>query len=343
MLGGQLQAVDSAEAAEEHAAVAAAAAAAELGAAARTDPELAALPDTHPDMPPAAGPLFDGSVLRSELGRLRSLQAVLAERLPDEERLAALTARGTELQHSLDGLLTARSSGAAALAALRTESAELQAALAPLEELAAEVQLRTKEAAAADELVAIVGRHAAAAEGCARIFERHRVARDTHQDRRQRWLDLREERLANAAAELAARLLPDEPCPVCGSAEHPAPAPAAASALAIAEAEKSAQEASEAAEAVLSALERELGEAQQDLAVLAAQGGDTAPDVARSDAALAKERAAEAGRAAAELAASRARRAVLEEEISAAEAAQAAAATRDRPDRVHPQRGQRAG
>ena len=335
VLGGQLQAVDSAETAEERAAAAAAGAATELRAAALTDPELAALPAAPPDLPsdlppadggPVAAPLFAGTVLRGELGRLRSLRAVLEERLPDEDRLAALIARGTELQLSLDGLHEAHRSGASALAALRAESAALLAALAPLEELAAEVQLRTKEAAAADELVAIVGRHAVAAEGCAGIAERHRLARDTHQDRRQRWLDLREERLANAAAELAAQLLPDAPCPVCGSAEHPAPAPAAASALAIADAEKTAQEAAEAAEAVLAALERELGEAQQNLAVLAAQGGDTAPDVARSDAALAKERAAEATLAAEELAANRARRGELEVEISAAEQGQTAAA-----------------
>ena len=337
VLGGQLGAVDSAEAAEERATAAAAGAAAELRAAALTDPELAALPAALPAVLPGSGgpadgplldvPLIDVSVLRSELRRLSSLRAVLAERLPDEDRLAALIGRASELELTLDGLHTASRSGAAALEALRAESTGLLAALAPLEELAAEVQLRTKEAAAADELVAIVGRHASAAKNCARITERHRTARDTHQERRQHWLDLREERLANAAAELAAQLLPDEPCPVCGSAEHPAPAPAAASALAIAEAEKAAQEDAEAAEAVLAALERELGEAQQDLAVLAAQGGDTDPDVARSEAALAKERAAAATRAAAELAANRARRSELDEEILAAEQAQAAAAS----------------
>lgn len=332
VLGGQLQALDNAEAAEERAAAGAAGAAAELRAAALADPELAALPDSlvaaagqAVDAP--SGPLFDGRVLRNGLARLRSLRAVLEERLPDEERLGALITRSTGLQRNLDGLHAASRAGAAALDALRLESAALVAALAPLEELAAEVPLRTKEAAAAEELVTIVDRHAAAADDCARITERHRLARDAHQDHRQRWLDLREERLANAAAELASQLLPDQPCPVCGSPEHPVPAPAAAAALTIAAAEKAAQTDSEAAEAALSALERELGEARQHLAVLAAQGGDTLPDVARSDAALAKERAAEARHAAAELAAARARRAELEDEIAAVEQSQAAAAT----------------
>ncbi|MET3809080.1 SMC family ATPase [Arthrobacter sp. UYEF3] len=330
VLGGQLQAVDSAKTAEERAGASVSAAAAELRAAALLDPELAGLPGTLPGTGPDAlsdgGPPVDGSVLRSGLARLRSLGAVLEERLPDEERLAALLTRRTELQLSLDKLHTATRSGTAALDILRAEAKELFTVLAPLEELAADVQLRTKEAAAADELVSIVGRHTSAAADCAGIAQRHRLARDQHQDRRQRWLDLREERLTNAAAELAAQLLPDQPCPVCGSPEHPDPAPAAASALAIAEAESGAQEDAEAAETVLSALERELAEAQQVLAVLAAQGGDTDPDVARSDAALTKARAADATRAVAELAANRARRSELEQQISAAEQARTAAA-----------------
>ncbi|WP_445154009.1 AAA family ATPase [Arthrobacter sp. Hor0625] len=318
VLGGQLQALDSADAAAERAAADAAGAAAELLAAALTDPELAALPPAAGGAGPDAG-LVDGTALRGELARLRSLRAVLEERLPDEEKLAALTARCAALRTGVATLQETRRAGSAVLDALRSESLALASAVGPLEAMAAEAQLRAKEAAAAEELVAVVGRHTAAAADCARITERHRVARDSYQDRRQHWLDLREERLANAAAELAAQLRTDEPCPVCGSAEHPAPAQAAASALAIADAEQAAQEAAEAAEAELADLERVLREAEQNLAVLAAQGGDTDPGVARSDADRAQERAAEAALAAADLDSNRARRAALEEEISAAE------------------------
>lgn len=317
VLGGQLQAADSAATAEESAAAAMAAAAEELRAAALTDPELATL---------RIG-TRDGGPLQSALRGLRSLRAVLEERLPDEARLAGLRSRTTRLRLDLARLEDDRTSGAAALEALRLESEALLAGLRPLEETAAEVQMRTKEAAAAEELLVLVRRYAEAGTACGAVAERHGRAREDYQDLRQRWLDLREERLANAAAELATQLQPGVPCSVCGSPEHPAPAPAAASALTVAEAEETAQQACEVAEAALAALERELADAQQDVAVLAAQGGNTAPDDATLEATLAKERAAEARRAAAELAANRARQSQLEEEIAGAEGTQAAAAS----------------
>ena len=75
------------------------------------------------------------------------------------------------------------------------------------------------------------------------------------------------------------------------------------------------------------ALGRKLAEAQQDVAVLAAQGGSTPVAEARADAELARDRAYDAGRAAAELATSRARLTELDDAISTAERAQAEAAS----------------
>lgn len=336
VLSGHLQAVESAEAAEELAASAMEAASVELHAAVLADPELASLRSTGSPLGAGAdiaartlpvAPRFDSEAVRAALGGLRSVHAVLEERLPDESRLAGLRTRTAGLRTSLEQLQGTRRSGAAALDSLRAESDALVAGLRPLEELAAEIQLRTKEAGAAEELVVMVGRYAAAEAACRAVMERHSRARDEHQDRRQQWLDLREQRLANAAAELAAQLQPGVPCAVCGSPDHPLPAPAAASALAVAEAEQAAQDACEAAETALDAVEREVAEAQQELAVLAAQGGTTDPEQARLDAALAQDKAAEAAKAARELDASRVRLNGLEVEISAAEVAVAAAAS----------------
>jgi exonuclease SbcC len=314
VLGGQLHAVESAEAAEVSAATAMEKAFAELRAAAETDPELAG-------MNPGDG------VLPAVIARLRSLHAVLEERLPDESALTGLVSRAVGLQRTVDDLVTGSRSAAAVLTALHSESAAVMAGIRPLEPLAAEVQLRAKEAAAAEELVSVVRRHGSAVAACVDVAERHRVARDRYQDLRQGWLDLREVRLANAAAELAAQLAPGDPCPVCGSADHPVPAPAALSALSVVDAEKTAQADCEAAEKNLAAIEGELSAAQQTVAVLAAQGGDTAPEVALQAAVEANERAADARRAAAQLATSRARKEQLEDEISAAERAQATAAS----------------
>ncbi len=322
VLTGQLLALNNAEAARKLAETGVERAAADLRAAALTDPELSGLEFSSSD--PADLPGL--AAVRAELERLRSLRAVLEERLPDEARLAGLTSRAAGLGAELARLRQQNHDCAASLAGLRHESAALSAALLPLTELAAELPVRTKEASAAQELVAIVDRHAAAVVRLGNVAERHRLARTDHQDRRQAWLDLREERLANAAAELAAQLRPGTGCPVCGSAEHPAPAAAASAALGIAEAETAAQDACEAAEAILAGLDKDLAGAQQEVAVLSAQGGDLDPDAARADAALAAERSAEAVRAAADLAAGRLRRDGLEEEIARVEEALAASA-----------------
>ena len=233
--------------AEELAAAAMAAAAENVRTAALTDPELAAMRNTTAGSSPGRGPATPrqrrccrqppGEALRSALGGLRSLRAVLEERLPDEARLAALGAAAPSFGLRLAQLEDNRTSGAAALLALRNESVPCSPHCARSKNSPPRSSCGRRRPPRPRNCWSWSG-----ATPC-RDGPRSRCGtpwrrRAEYQDRRQRWLDLREERLANAAAELASQLQAGAPCPVCGSPEHPVPAPAAASALDVAEAEQ---------------------------------------------------------------------------------------------------------
>ena len=307
-LSGQLQALDAAETTLERSVVARERADAEFVALARADVELA-----HGD--PAC------LKIDAELGRLHSLLAVVQERVADEGRLRALLARKSALTTERQDLLGTSQDLAETLAALRAEMGRLREGLLPLEQLAGEAVLRTKEALAAEELVDVVRRYRATAEQCAAAAERQVKAKEAYLESRQLWLDVREQRLANVAAELAARLKPGEPCPVCGGAEHPAPAPVAESVLSLAEQEERAREACDAAEAALSARDDALAGVRQELAVLAGQDGDTDPAEAKEAARLAREAAETAEAAQAQLVEAKARQEEFEDRITAGEQA----------------------
>ncbi|GAA3735716.1 SMC family ATPase [Salinactinospora qingdaonensis] len=65
-------------------------------------------------------------------------------------------------------------------------------------------------------------------EAVATAHAAHSAAVDTAQQARDHYQSVREQRISGMAAELAAALTPEHPCPVCGSTEHPHPAVAAA-------------------------------------------------------------------------------------------------------------------
>jgi DNA repair protein SbcC/Rad50 len=314
LLGAPLKSVATAEAAFVRADGVAELAATGVRDAAASSPELTdpghSFVDGHSSVDVAA-----------ELSRLRALKAVIGERLADEDRLRRLRDRADGLARRRQELAREGEDHAARLVSLRGQMEALRATLQPLEQLAGESVLRTKEAAAADELVDVVRRYGIAAANCAEVTERHLRGREHHQELRRQWLDVREERLSNAAAELASRLENGMPCPVCGSPEHPAPVPAGDSVLGLADKEERAKERSEAAETALSVLEAELSEARQLVAVLAGQGGDTDPGEAAEAARAAREAASEAAEAVTELAARRNRQEDLAERIDATEQA----------------------
>ncbi len=341
VLTGQLQAVQSSETQVRNASGAMESAITLLRMAAGEDPELEHLDlsalDPNGNMNadgatdaqgasaglPAVGNVDTVVALdvTGELSRIRSLLAVVEARLPDEERLQQMGARRTALTARQQELTQTGSELVERLESLRAEQADLTAGLPPLELLASAAVLHSKEAAAAEELLDIVRRYKVAVTAHEQATQRHSASREIQLETKARWLDLREERLANAAAELAAQLAEGDACPVCGSEDHPAPAEAAASALGLSQAEEAAQHANEEAESKLAVLSSALGEASQLVAVLAGQGGDTPEDEAVQAVAAARHTAGESELAVKKLADLRKQIEAIEVRIAASEAA----------------------
>ncbi|MFF2843193.1 AAA family ATPase [Paenarthrobacter sp. NPDC057981] len=226
----------------------------------------------------------------SALESVKASMAVIEARVPDEQRLEQVALRLDAERKEVARQRAAAESVAAALTQLRDEATQLETRMEPLVSVAADVAAAEREATAAAELVAVVSRHTVAAAELEDLTERHLQARVAAQDFKEQWLDVREQRLANAAGELAAALESGEPCAVCGSTEHPNPASAVRTALSLAQEEEEAKARLEASEETLGKLGEKLSAAAQTVAGLQAQGGATEP--AEADDRLSKAEAA---------------------------------------------------
>ncbi|WP_406637615.1 AAA family ATPase [Pseudarthrobacter quantipunctorum] len=318
VLQGQLRNVDASAAKARSAATAMESAMTLLSLAAGEDPELAEL-ELHFAPGPAADAATPVAGAAAELARLRSLLAVVEARLPDEDRLQALRKRHCTLVKKQEELAAALAEANKLADALTDERCLLHDGLPVLEQHAATAPLRQKEAAAAEELLDVVRRYGSAVAARDLVKVRHDERHDRQLEAKRRWLDLRERRLANAAAELAAKLVQGEQCPVCGSPDHPAPAAGSSGGPELAQEEEEARLVHEAAEAAYAQVAHELGEARQLVAVLAGQGGDTAEDEALNAADGARRAAADARAAVKELEAVRLRLGKLDTAATAAQ------------------------
>ena len=153
----------------------------------------------------------------AEVVRLDSLLGEARTMTQGERELDEMRRRSADLDRQVEQIADARARLPEDVAAAEEElrrAEQAQSVLPGAEEAAARA---ADAAAAADELVAATkaldSRRAAVAQ-----------ARDAHQDARARLLDLREQRIAGMAAELAAQLVDGEQCVVCGSTAHPEPA-----------------------------------------------------------------------------------------------------------------------
>ncbi len=226
-----------------------------------------------------------------------SVQGLDLVALPSAEALAAagadLAARGAEVRELVrKAEEAAQAGGAAAAASQRAGEAEAgrATALAQQELLAAEQErelaLLAQARSARDQLEGLQraareaeGR-AVAAEAIAPARERQHAAEGARNgaDRQVNTAaadlnELRRRQIEGMAARLAGKLAAGAPCPVCGSADHPAPARPSADAVddgAIAAAERTLAAATQAAQAAAVAL----ANAQAALAAVLEKAGD---------------------------------------------------------------------
>ena len=154
---------------------------------------------------------------REEAGALDALVAVEARLAQADAELAVLERQADQAGARAQAATSAIEEATRQRTALDADVTAAKDAAARAERLQAEAQaarLRAEHATERDRLTA--ERH--------RAEDQRRRAVDHEQAAHASWLDLREQRLAGMAAELAASLQPGEPCSVCGATEHPAPA-----------------------------------------------------------------------------------------------------------------------
>ncbi|MFF1531016.1 AAA family ATPase [Cellulomonas sp. NPDC058312] len=156
-----------------------------------------------------------GAALVATLARVVAIEDALPRRERERDRLRDELEIRVRVMAEADALLADRPAGRATLVE------QLDAAT----DLAATAPARARDLADAQAVLGAVRDLVAAEQDLAAAVEARSAAATTARSAVQEEARLRTARLDGFAGELAAGLVADQPCPVCGSAEHPHPAP----------------------------------------------------------------------------------------------------------------------
>ncbi|MCV7728856.1 SMC family ATPase [Micrococcus luteus] len=270
----------------------------------------------------------DAPASRQALGEAERAAEAVARAVQDRARMgeleqeaAAAAERRAEIGRDRAALVESRPEREAAVAAHRAAVERGTERLGARES----VDRAVSEAAARRTAAEAAAARAVEAETAARA---HREAQERRREAAERHVGLLRARYEQAASELAERLVPGEPCAVCGSPEHPAPAATADTAVTEADV-RDAEQARTAADRAATDAETALRAAEQTLRTAREAAAGLAPEAAREALERAEAERAALDQAAKDLAADRRRLTAAEKTLAGADETAAALAAED--------------
>ena len=270
----------------------------------------------------------DAPASRQALGEAERAAEAVARAVRDRDRMreleqeaAAAAERRAEIDRDRAALVESRPEREAAVAALRSAVERGTERLGAREA----VDRAVYEAAARRTAAEAAAARAVEVETAARA---HREAQERRREAAERHVGLLRARYEQAASELAERLVPGEPCAVCGSPEHPAPAATADTTVTEADV-RDAEQARTAADRAATDAETALRAAEQTLRTAREAAAGLAPEAAREALERAEAERAALDQAAKDLAADRRRLTAAEKTLAGADETAAALAAED--------------
>lgn len=270
----------------------------------------------------------DAPASRQALGEAERAAEAVARAVRDRDRMreleqeaAAAAERRAEIDRDRAALVESRPEREAAVAAHRAVVERGTERLGAREA----VDRAVSEAAARRTAAEAAAARAVEVETAARA---HREAQERRREAAERHVGLLRARYEQAASELAERLVPGEPCAVCGSPEHPAPAATADTAVTEADV-RDAEQARTAADRAATDAETALRAAEQTLRSAGEAAAGLAPEAAREALERAETERAALDQAAKDLAADRRRLTAAEKTLAGADETAAALAAED--------------